>query len=104
MFFDDDYFAVYHFVQIKPLNEKEILKIARNYSSIITIEEGSVKGGFGSAINQIISKNTIKTKVINLGVPDEFIEHATVQEQFELCGIDIKSLQTLFKKLSNVQV
>lgn len=104
LFFDDDYFAVYHFVQIKPLNEKEILKIARNYSSIITIEEGSVKGGFGSAINQIISKNTIKTKVINLGVPDEFIEHATVQEQFELCGIDIKSLQTLFKKLSNVQV
>lgn len=104
LFFDDDYFAVYHFIQIKPLNEKEVLEIARNYSSIITVEEGSVKGGFGSVINQIIAKNTIKIKVVNLGVPDEFIEHATVQEQYELCGIDVKSLQTLFKKLSNVQI
>lgn len=104
LFFDDDYFAVYHFIQIKPLNEKEVLEIARNFSSIITVEEGSVKGGFGSVINQIIAKNTIKIKVVNLGVPDEFIEHATVQEQYELCGIDVKSLQTLFKKLSNVQI
>ena len=102
LFFDDDYFAVYHFIQIKPLNEKDIMAISKNYSQIITIEEGVIRGGFGSSISQIIAKHTAKIKVVNLGVPDQFIEHATFDEQLEYCGLDTKSLQKMFKKLSNV--
>lgn len=102
LFFDEDYFAVYHFLQIKPLNEIEVLNIAKNYSKIITVEEGVIRGGFGSVINQIIGKKSTKVRVMNLGVPDEFIEHATVQEQLIFCGLDVKSLQSLFKKISNV--
>ena len=100
--FDENLVAVYHFLKIKPLNQDEILKIAKDFETIITIEEGVVNGGFGSKIAQIISANNSNKQVINLGIPDHFIKHATVSEQMEECGLDIKSLQNLFKNLSNV--
>ena len=100
--FDTDQFAVYHFLKIKPLNEKEIVELAKNFETIITVEEGVIKGGFGSIINQIILANDIKIKVLNLGVPDVFIEHATVNEQLKQCGLDAESMQNLFKEIQNV--
>ncbi len=100
--FDTDYFAAYHFLQIKPLNETEILNIIKDFETIVTVEEGVINGGFGSLINQIILANNIKVKVINLGVPDVFIEHATVNEQLKKCGLDVESMQRLFKKIRNV--
>lgn len=100
--FDTDYFAVYHFLQIKPLNQSDIVVLIKDFETIITVEEGVVKGGFGSAINQIILANNIHVKVINLGVPDEFIEHATVPQQWQQCGLDAASMQNLLKKISNV--
>lgn len=100
--FDTDQFAVYHFLQIKPLNEKEIVELAKNFETIITVEEGVINGGFGSVINQIILANDLKNKVINLGVPDVFIEHATVNEQLKQCGLDAESMQNLFKEIQNV--
>ena len=100
--FDTDRFAVYHFLQIKPLNEKEIVELVKNFETIITVEEGVINGGFGSVINQIILANDLKNKVINLGVPDVFIEHATVNEQLKQCGLDAESMQNLFKEIQNV--
>lgn len=100
--FDEDYFAVHHFLQIKPLNEAEIVELISGFETIITVEEGVIKGGFGSVINQIILANNINVKVINLGVPDVFIEHATVNEQLKQCGLDVESMQNLFKKIQNV--
>lgn len=100
--FDTDQFAVYHFLQIKPLNEKEIVELVKNFETIITVEEGVINGGFGSVINQIILANDLKNKVINLGVSDVFIEHATVNEQLKQCGLDAESMQNLFKEIQNV--
>ena len=100
--FDANYFAVHHFLQIKPLNETEIVELINGFETIITVEEGVIKGGFGSVINQIILANNINVKVINLGVPDVFIEHATVNEQLKQCGLDVESMQSLFKKIRNV--
>jgi len=100
--FDTDYFAVHHFLQIKPLNEAEIVELIIGFETIITVEEGVINGGFGSVINQIILANNINIKVINLGVPDVFIEHATVNEQLKQCGLDVESMQNLFKKIRNV--
>ena len=99
--FDNDHFSVYHFIQIKPLNEEEIVALLSNYQTIVTIEEGTVKGGFGSNINEIVLKYNLKNDIINLGVPDVFVEHATVNEQLQQCGLDSVSLQNLFKKISN---
>ncbi|SFN08755.1 1-deoxy-D-xylulose-5-phosphate synthase [Paenimyroides ummariense] len=100
--FDEDYFAVHHFLQIKPLNKTEIVELISGFETIITVEEGVIKGGFGSVINQIILANNINIKVINLGVPDVFIEHATVNEQLKQCGLDVEFMQNLFKKVQNV--
>ena len=100
--FDTDHFAVHHFLQIKPLNEKEIVELISGFETIITVEEGVINGGFGSVINQIVLANNINVKVINLGVPDVFIEHATVNEQLKQCGLDVESMQNLFKKIQNV--
>lgn len=100
--FDKDCFAVYHFLQIKPLNETEIVVLIKDFDTLITVEEGVLKGGFGSVINQIVLANKIKIDVLNLGVPDVFIEHATVNEQLIQCGLDTESMQNLFKKISNV--
>lgn len=100
--FDTDQFAVYHFLQIKPLNEKKIVELVKNFETIITVEEGVINGGFGSVINKIILANDLKNKVINLGVPDVFIEHATVNEQLKQCGLDAESMQNLFKEIQNV--
>ncbi len=100
--FDVDSFAVYHFIQIKPLNEEAILEIVQSFQTIITVEEGVIIGGFGSVINSILLKNSVTKKIINLGVPDVFIEHATVQEQMQQCGLDVPSLQKVFKNVSDV--
>lgn len=102
LFFDDDCFAVYHVLQIKPLDQKAILELVASFQTIITVEEGVINGGFGSAITQLLSAANSKQQVINLGVPDVFVEHATVAEQMEQCGLDVKSLQSLFKKIGNV--
>lgn len=100
----NNYFSVYHFVQIKPLCVNEIANLIKNYNTVITVEEGVVNGGFGSMINRIVLEKTPDVKVINLGVPDVFIEHATVNEQLQACGLDAVSLSKLFKKVSNVEI
>lgn len=94
-------FSVYHFLQIKPLNEPLILKIASKYELFITIEEGSTIGGFGSRITQLLSQNKLQRPVFNLGIPDVFIEHASVEEQRIVCGLDAASLQKFLKKLND---
>lgn len=99
---DQEDVSVYHFLQIKPLDRSEIKKILASYHTLLTIEEGVVNGGFGSSINRLVLEEELPVRVINLGVPDHFIEHATVNEQWQQCGLDVKSLQQLFKKLSNV--
>lgn len=99
---DQEDVSVYHFLQIKPLDQSAIKKILASYHTLLTIEEGVVNGGFGSSINRLVLEEELPIRVINLGVPDHFIEHATVNEQWQQCGLDVKSLQQLFKKLSNV--
>src|SRR5690554_7530371 len=89
--FDQDNIAVFHFLRIKPLDKHQILSIAQEFQTIVTIEEGVITGGFGSSITQLLSKNGWNKKIINLGVPDAFIEHATVHEQMEECGLDARS-------------
>ncbi len=93
-------YAVYHFMQIKPLNEKELHTVFRQFHTVITIEEGSVIGGFGSTVTQFAALNYPGIKVLNKGIPDVFIEHATLKEQQQACGLDADSLRIFFSKQS----
>ncbi len=78
----------YHFPIIKPINENELQTILKKYGKIITVEEGALQGGFGSIVNSFVTKNEYKNKVVNLGIPDNFIEHGSVLELQDICKID----------------
>ena len=88
--------AHYDFPFVKPLDENALLTIFTEFATIITIEDGAVKGGFGSAILEFASEHNYTSKITTLGIPDAFIEHGTVAELQQYCKIDVKSLEILF--------
>jgi 1-deoxy-D-xylulose-5-phosphate synthase len=88
--------AHYDFAFVKPLDEKELHSIFKIFKTIITLEDGVTKGGFGSEILEFSAKNNYTTKIQLLGIPDEFIEHGTVEELQQYCKMDVKSLEKVF--------
>ena len=84
-----------HFLFVKPLNEQRLHEICQSHNDIVTIEDGTIKGGFGSSISQFVSQHYPGIQVENLGVPDVFIEQGTVKEQQQICGIDVDSIVKL---------
>jgi 1-deoxy-D-xylulose-5-phosphate synthase len=96
-----DAFAHYNFAFVKPLDEILLHHIFGAFETVITIEDGAVKGGFGSAIAEFASQSNYKSKIIMLGIPDEFIEHGTINELQQYCKIDIESLKVLFSHFEN---
>lgn len=89
-------FSHYHFPFVKPLDTETLKAICENHKEIITIEDGTVVGGFGSQIASFCTENNYIISVKKLGIPDAFIEQGTVSEQQQICGIDVNSLKTIF--------
>ena len=83
---------------IKPIDETYLKKIAENYSTIITIEENSLTGGFGSMINNIISKNGWNVNIKSLGLPDKFIEHGPRNVLLKNIGLDPEGVASEIRK------
>ncbi|MDP5000351.1 MAG: 1-deoxy-D-xylulose-5-phosphate synthase [Flavobacterium sp.] len=88
----NELFSHYHFPFIKPLDINFIREIIAAHDQLITIEDGVITGGFGEQINTIIATNNLKKPIVNLGIPDTFIEHGTVLELQQLCKIDVTSI------------
>lgn len=82
----------------KPLDEELLHTILKRYKHIITVEDGTITGGFGSAVLEFMADNGYTNRITRLGAPDKFIEHGTVQQLHKDCGIDPESLyQTALK-------
>ncbi len=78
---------------VKPLDVKKLHQIFKKFDKIITIEDGTIVGGFGSAILEFTSENNYQNKTIKiLGVPDNFIEQGKMSELQEIVGLDKKSI------------
>lgn len=88
-------FSQYDFSFVKPLDEQLLHSIFTEYESIITIEDGTIIGGFGSAITEFKSKYNYKNHVHVLGIPDEFIEHGNIEELQRYSEINVKSLVSI---------
>lgn len=88
--------AHYDFGFVKPLDESLLHFIFQKYENIITVEDGVIKGGFGSAIVEFAAQNNYHIPIKIVGIPDDFIEHGTVNELQQICKIDVKSLENLF--------
>ena len=85
---------------IKPLDEDLLHQVFKNYKAIITIEDGTIKGGFGSAILEFAAHNNYKNSIKCLGIPDEFIEHGTVDELQHLTSLDVESITKFLENYS----
>jgi 1-deoxy-D-xylulose-5-phosphate synthase len=72
----------------KPLDTEILDEIASRHSKIITIEENSLPGGFGSAIVEYFMDRNYKNDILRIGLPDDFIDHGTQEELHHLLGID----------------
>jgi 1-deoxy-D-xylulose-5-phosphate synthase len=95
-----DSVAHYDMQFIKPLDENLLHTVFSKFNKIITIEDGTIKGGFGSAIIEFANEHHYTNKSIEcLGIPDEFIEHGSVEELHKSVGLDVLSI----KKFINSQ-
>jgi 1-deoxy-D-xylulose-5-phosphate synthase len=92
-------FAHYDFGFVKPLDEIALHHIFQKFKKVITLEEGCITGGFGSSINEFAQRHGYLVPIQNLGVPDVFIEHGTVDELQQICKIDSESLTILLNEL-----
>jgi 1-deoxy-D-xylulose-5-phosphate synthase len=95
---DSSEIAHYDMRFVKPLDERLLHEIFKNHKTIFTIEDGTIKGGFGAAILEFVSKNEYKNKIQVLGIPDNFIEHGSVLELQRKIGLDASNLASLFSK------
>jgi 1-deoxy-D-xylulose-5-phosphate synthase len=88
--------AHYDFSFVKPLDERLLHSVFQDFETIITVEDGVKKGGFGSAVLEFSAQKNYSSNIKILGIPDEFIEHGSVNELQHYCEIDVKTLSTLF--------
>ena len=77
---------------IKPLDEQLLLDLAKSVEIFVTIEENVISGGAGSAVNNFLQKQHILMPVLNIGLPDSFIEQGTREELLAICGLDIHGI------------
>jgi 1-deoxy-D-xylulose-5-phosphate synthase len=73
---------------VKPIDQEILDIVGARFDHIVTVEDGVIAGGFGSAVIEYFASRNIKKSVIRLGVPDRFIEQGTQQELYRECGFD----------------
>jgi 1-deoxy-D-xylulose-5-phosphate synthase len=87
---------------VKPLDTDLLTEVFEKFKLIITVEDGTIQGGFGSAVLEFMAQNELSSTVKILGIPDEFIEHGTPEDLYKKCGIDakgiVKSVLNILKK------
>lgn len=77
----------------KPLDEKLLHEIFSQYKKIITVEDGSLQGGFGSAVLEFMADNNLYAEVKRLGIPDRIVEHGEQHELHHECGFDAEGIE-----------
>ena len=91
--------AVYNIRYIKPVDEAILGEAARNFGTVVTIEDGCTKGGLFGAVSEYIAERGLGNKVIPMGIPDRFIGQGTQKELRAECGYDSESIYSTLKKL-----
>ena len=84
---------------VKPLDEKLLNKLLKKAKVFISIEDGSIMGGAGSAVQEFVSKENLNVRSILFGIPDKFIEHASREEMLVEAGLDIENIKSKLSKL-----
>lgn len=77
---------------VKPIDEDILREVGEKYKKVITVEDGVVKGGLGSAVLEFFADNCYSPKVVRIGIPDSFVEHGSVSQLREICKMDAESI------------
>ena len=84
---------------VKPIDKELLEEISIRFEKIITIEDGVIDGGFGSAVLEFFASKGIQRTVVRLGVPDRFVEQGTQQELYRECGFDVEGICSAVRQL-----
>ncbi len=93
--------ALYDLRFLKPLDTEMLHSIGQKFNKIITLEDGVIKGGMGSAILEFMSENNYTPSIHRMGIPDEFIEHGRVEELYHLCNLDTPAIEEAMLDILN---
>lgn len=96
---DDISVALYDMRFLKPIDEKLLHDIFRKFTRIITLEDGTINGGLGSAVCEFMAEHHYDARICRLGIPDEFIEHGTQQQLYAECGYDKNGIAACIRKM-----
>lgn len=79
---------------VKPLDETILHEVFGKFRHIVTVEDGTVKGGFGSAVAEFMADNGYMAHLRIMGIPDKFIEHGSIEQLYKDCGLDSDGIST----------
>ena len=88
---------------LKPLDTEMLHEIASNFKQIVTIEDGVINGGFGSAVLEFMADNNYKLNVKRLGINDTFVEHGTPEQLYNMLGLDTEGIAKSLLEYINIQ-
>jgi 1-deoxy-D-xylulose-5-phosphate synthase len=97
---EDIFPAHYDMRFVKPIDEAMLHEVAKRYSKIITIEDGTVVGGFGSAVLEFMAAHGYTPQVRMLGIPDRIVEHGKPEELHRECGYDARAITDAVREMA----
>ena len=89
---------------VKPIDETMLHEVFTKFDKIITVEDGCLMGGFGSAVIEFMADQRYSAKVVRLGIPDAYIQHGTQKELWDECGFDTNAIVKTVKEMLNMSV
>jgi 1-deoxy-D-xylulose-5-phosphate synthase len=84
---------------VAPLDTEVLHSVFKKFKHIITVEDGVLKGGFGSSVIEFMSDNGYNSEVRRLGIPDYFVEQGTQEELYRECGYDAEGIELAIREI-----
>ena len=88
---------------VKPLDEKLLHQIFKKHSKVITVEDGCIQGGFGSAVIEFMADHNYQAQIKRLGIPDKYVEHGTQAELWRECEYDVQAIVETVQQIVGVK-
>lgn len=91
--------AIFDMKFLKPIDEELLHQVFSKFNDVITLEDGTVTGGFGSAVLEFAADNNYYANIFRMGIPDRFVEHGTPDELYSECGFDMEGIYNKVKEI-----
>jgi 1-deoxy-D-xylulose-5-phosphate synthase len=89
---------------VKPIDRELVLDMARRHDAIVTVEEGCVMGGAGSAVGECLAEAGVAVPLLHLGLPDQFVEHGDPAKLISMCGLDAAGIEASIRKRFSIRL